>query len=177
MKRPMGITILSALMVIGGVGLVILPILSAVGLREGAQRSGEGFEGPLLVLGTVLLGVLALGAGIGMFRGARWGWSLATFYFMYAAARSAVALVAMQSLLESAGAGEAGGRGAGFYFVKFGGRILVSVLLYRYLFRSNVREYWIDPGGGMSSWTSDSAPPSSWWLSFLASETRPTESA
>jgi hypothetical protein len=128
--------ILAVLHVIGGVGTLVL----AVGFGRPLGEIGSSLGAPPLLtqLSIVFLGALGLASGVGMWRGAAWGWWLAGFYYLYAIYRNANALFLISGMAEQL-AGEA--RGPGYYYVKHVGRIITHSLVLFYLFRENVLAY------------------------------------
>ena len=72
--RPLGITILAILHLVGGAVLcaVTVPLVSKLGALQGALRSA-GSSVVLLAVSTVFLGVLGFSAGVGMWLGKKVG--------------------------------------------------------------------------------------------------------
>jgi len=138
-ERPIGVTILAVLHVVGGVILLGAQVLLLANLdRVSASMSSVGIPPALLVFGVMLLAGIALASGVGMWLGTPWGWWCATFYYVYSIARNANALLMVSDFAEEL---EAGSRGAGYYYVKFGVRVIVHALILLYFFKSNVVEY------------------------------------
>ena len=146
--RPLGVTILSVLHLLGG--LMILPLLAVLfansaEAQKPLQELGLPFE--VLVAGVCLLAVNSVFSGIGLFLGRKWGWWLAAFYYVYSIARHGNALFLTYQLTELDGGG---GRGIGYHRAKFAGRIIVAVLILFYLFRDRVLDYFrFAPGGNL----------------------------
>lgn len=146
-SRPLGIAILSVLHCIGGVILAVLavafPVFAAKEpeLREVLSSIGVPF--PLLIVGIVVLVALTLGSGIGMWIGAKWGWYLGSFYYVYSVIRSILAIYNTHLLFETLPPDEVAAmpRGIEFYYFKFGFRAVVHALIYLYFFKVNVLEY------------------------------------
>lgn len=98
-RRPFGIWLLSMLHLLGGV-------LCAVGmcfvLWESFASRGAQLEPPSWVMTTFLAiyGFLLLGSGLGMWLGARWGWWLGNFVYMW---NLVVGLVQIPILLWNSG--------------------------------------------------------------------------
>lgn len=144
-RRPIGITILSILHLVGGVGLFVVFVFTAsVSLLTSrfdnlAQPLEQmGMPVPLLVAGMLFLCVLSVWSAIGMWRGTPWGWWLGSFYYIYAVFRNASALVTVLMMAEEL---EGSTRGPGYYIFKHTGRIVVHLLLFCYFFRGNVLAY------------------------------------
>lgn len=144
--RPLGVTILSILHVLGG--LMMLPLLAALfanseEAQKPLQELGLPFE--LLVAGMCFLAISSLLSGVGLFLGRKWGWWLAAFYYVYSIVRHGNALLLTYELAELDGGG---GRGIGYHRAKFVARIVVAVLVLVYLFRGRVLDYFrFEPGG------------------------------
>lgn len=137
--RPIGVTILAVLHLIGavvlGVGIAILSSRQEE-IAEALRQIGIPLW--MLAAGVALLAVLAAASGIGMLIGAKWGWWFAAIWYAYAITRAASALVLV---FQVAGHIDDGTRSAGYYYAKFAGRIVVSGLLLVYLLRDRVLEY------------------------------------
>ncbi len=84
--RPMTITLISILLVIGGLVLLVTQLTTFSMLSD--VSSELGVSAVLLQAAFAFLGVLGVAAGIGGWFGKKWGWWLALFYFAYAAARA-----------------------------------------------------------------------------------------
>lgn len=146
-QRPLGITLLAVLHFTGGLGLmIVLIILLATSLdnpqlQEVFARLGVPI--PLLIAGILLLSALGIASSIGMWRGARWGWHLGSFYYVYSILRNVSAMFLMSDLVSRSTADELASlrHGPGFYYLKFSIRVLISALIYLYFFKANVRNY------------------------------------
>jgi hypothetical protein len=145
-ERPIGVSIFSVLHVIGG--LAALGLLGVgVSLRNDAKVQEAlvaiGIPFAAIAFGIGFLGLLGIVAGVAMWRGAKWGWYLASFYYAYAIVRNANALATISQVFQLLPDAELAdmSRGPGYYYVKFGGRLVVSILLYSYFFKQNVREF------------------------------------
>lgn len=144
--RPLGITILSILHFVGGVALAIGLVAFAfvrVDPQVTQALSEIGIPLPLLIAGIGFLAVLGIASAIGMWKGKTWGWYLGSFSFAYAIVRNVNALVAVYDLSNVLPAEELAdaSRGPGYYYMKFGIRTVVSLLLFMYFFKANVRAY------------------------------------
>ena len=137
--RPTGVTILSVLHLIGGVLLLAGQVMLLVNLDRVSQGlDAVGIPPVLLVMGVMLLAGIALASGIGMWLGTRWGWWCAAFYYVYSIARNANAFLMISDLTDGL---EGGSRGPGYYYAKFGGSVVIHLLLLLYFFKDNVLEY------------------------------------
>lgn len=138
-NRPLGVSILSILHFIGGVGLLLLiPLMLSQfdGLKQEGQ--GAGISAFANLLGTAFIAVLSLATGVGLWKGTRWGWWVGAFYYAYAIARNLSALI-MTSDMADEFADER--RGIAYYLVKHSVRIAIHFLILLYFFKGNVREY------------------------------------
>lgn len=97
-----------------------------------------GLPPALFVASMLFLAGIAIASGIGMWLGRRWGWWVATFYYVYGIARAANGLFTVMAI---EGDWEASARGPEYYYIKFAGRILVHLLILLYFFKPNVLEY------------------------------------
>ncbi len=85
-KRPIGISILSFLFIVGGVGGVIAFLLGIGSLDNPNAKQSLSMFGLTPIKLVVLLSVLggfSVAAGIGMWIGRKWGWYLGSLYCMY----------------------------------------------------------------------------------------------
>lgn len=137
--RPGGISILAVLHFIGGILLFGTQFLLFANLQAMEESlHAIGIPPVLLIIGVMFLAVLAIASGVGMWMGAKWGWWLASFYYVYSIFREGSALptvVAMANQLEG------GSRGPEYYIIKHGVRIIVHFLLFLYFFKGNVLEF------------------------------------
>ncbi|SFH83897.1 hypothetical protein [Planctomicrobium piriforme] len=137
--RPTGIWILGILNVLGGIGLLFASVYLSFNLdRVQPALDQLGLPPGLLAVGMYFLSGLTLASGVGMFLGTRWGWWCSTFYYVYGIVRNLSAMATVSMLADEIGTGD---RGAEYYYMKFGGRAVVALLLYLYLLRGNVIEY------------------------------------
>ena len=135
-ERPIGISILSVLYILGGLAILVMQLFLSGAISEGMESIGISGLYSLFAIG--FLGFLGLSAGIGMWTGKRWGWYLGTFYLLYSVARSTNAILMIPSLVEQFGAPEGG---VDKYYIKYGGRIFFHSLLTLYFFKGNVVEF------------------------------------
>lgn len=138
-ERPLGVTILSCLHLVGGIALAFL-ILSQLSKRDQVAENIEriGFSSTLLVLSLCCIAVLLLGSGVGMMMRKAWGWFLGVFYYLDAVLRNANALFMISELEGKFGPGN---HSPDYYFLKHGGRVVIYFLLFLYLFRPKVLAY------------------------------------
>lgn len=87
---------------------------------------------------VLLLGIINLGSGIGMWLGKRWGWYLGAICYCYAIIRNSVALVQLSQILRVFNHLQ---QEAGLSYIKFSARIIGNGLILSYLFKSNVTNY------------------------------------
>jgi hypothetical protein len=137
--RPLGISILAVLHIVGGIilGVMQLVLLGKLNEIEAPLRS-IGIPPVLLVIGVGFLALLGTAAGVGMWTGKKWGWWLGAFYYVYSITRNATALVTVAELANEIASD---GRGPGYYYVKHTGRIAVSLLILLYFFKENVLHF------------------------------------
>ena len=141
LKRPIGITILSILHFVGGALLIILLIYYAARLEKvSTELNSAEFNFPpawALILGIAFLGSLSMVSGIGMWIGKPWGRWLGIFYYGYSILRNMNVILLIPAITNQVSASH----GVGYYYIKFGGRIIISSLLILYFFKRNVKEY------------------------------------
>lgn len=137
--RPLGVSILAVLHLLGGALLFVVQFLLFANLGAVEQALDSiGMPPLLLVVGVIFLSLLTLASGVGMWMGRRWGWWLAAFYYVYSVFRNATAIVTIMMVADQfAGAR----RGVDYYLIKHGGRIIVHALLFLYFFKGNVLEF------------------------------------
>ncbi len=103
--RPVGVSILSALMLLSGVAMAGLLFFAAFFMdwkgRESQLATAAATIGApvsMLIGSVVFLAALAIEAGFGMWQGRRWGWWLGSFWFVYAIFRNANALLKLKMM-------------------------------------------------------------------------------
>lgn len=142
-KRPLGITLLAILFVAGaGLGGILTLLTFGQSSGNNTPQPTDASSTPLII-GLVFIGVLVFVAGIGMWRGHKWGWWCAAFYYLNAIARDTNAMAVMipslvEQLPEEASRGS---RGPGHYFAQFAIRVVVHSLLLLYIFKPTVMAY------------------------------------
>lgn len=134
--RPVGISILAALHFVGGIILFGGQFLLFANLQamEDSLRS-VGMPPALLIAGVMFLAVLATASGVGMWIGAKWGWWLGSFYYVYSIFRNGSALLTIVAMSDQF---EGNSRGIEYYLIKHIGRIVVHALLFLYFFKGSV---------------------------------------
>lgn len=125
-KRPLPILIFAVFHVVGGIS--ILSMLFNSGIITG-----------FLFFSLFFLGLLTLFSGIGMWLGKVWGWWVGAFYYLYAVARSLNVLFLLKI-------GDQGIEMTGKYYIKYGGKMLISLLILAYFFHPKVRKYFFVEG-------------------------------
>lgn len=148
-QRPFGISILSVLHFLGGIGLCVVAAWGASMLKEPRVAKGiaeMGIPLPLIAAGIGLLVFLGIGSGIGMWKGAKWGWYLGSFYYAYSIMRNLNALYSLSAVNELFAstpeeADSVPGHGLSYYYIKYGVRALISIMIYAYFFNRNVRAF------------------------------------
>ncbi len=135
-KRPIGVSILAVLYIIGGIGVLGIQLFMGGALAQAFNLIG--ISSISAVISILFLGILGIAAGIGMWSGKKWGWWLGAFYLMYSVERNINALIIIPCLVEQFGTPESG---LVKYYIKHGGRIILHSLLVLYFFKSNVEAY------------------------------------
>jgi hypothetical protein len=140
-KRPIGVTMLSILHVIGGM-VVLVPFANVLILKDNnlLVRVASMLELPAIfqLAGLGLFSVMLIASGIGLWFAKSWGWWAAAFFYLDRTGISIIGLVLVSHLSNEPAVGP---RGAGHYLVQYGIRILISVIILIYLFRGNVRTF------------------------------------
>ena len=138
--RPIGVWILAILFVLGGVMIAAVSFL-ALSPAANVERVYRAFHltPEIIFAGAFLAGVVVFATGVGMFVGWRWGWWLATLYFVWTAFRSSAFVINLMLSPDLTDViGESTTRGMQYYLVKYGMRVPVNFLLTVYMFRENV---------------------------------------
>jgi len=136
--RPVGLSILAILHVINGVLLfgTQFPMFTNLQEMEGSLRS-IGIPQVLPIVDVMLMAILAIASGVGMWIGTKWGWWLASFSYVYSIFRNGSALLAIVAMADQL---EGDSRGPEYFMIKHGGRIIVHAMLFLYFFKGNVLE-------------------------------------
>jgi hypothetical protein len=132
MKRPVGVTILAILALIGGVlallgGAALIAVSGSSSVLSSAQITGS--TALLLGLLSLVAGVLYLAFGIGSFMAAGWAWVLGIAGGVLSVISDVVSIVVNSSK---------GNAGLGSNIVS----IAISLYILYYLNRSNVKAYY-----------------------------------
>jgi len=137
--RPVGVSILAALHFFGGLLLFGAQFLLLANLQavDETLRS-VGIPPAMLIVSVMFLSILAIASAIGMWKGAKWGWWLASFYYVYSIFRNGSALLTVIAMADQL---EGGSRGPEYYIIKHGGRIIFHSFLVLYFFKGNVLEF------------------------------------
>jgi hypothetical protein len=145
--RPIGISILTFLHFTGGLGMVVfgaaVPVMVSRKPEIADAVAAAGYSIPMLLIAMLIIGGLAIGSAIGMWRGARWGWYLGSFYYAYSIVRNISAIANVYLLFENLPVEEvvAMQRGPEYHYWKFSGRLFICALLFLYFFKENVLEF------------------------------------
>lgn len=145
--RPVGISILSVLHFLGGAALAVLagvlPMMAARKPEIAETLATIGMPLPLLIAGILFLASLAIGSAVGMWIGAKWGWYLGSFYYVYSVIRNLLAIVSVYLLVGQLKPEELADahRGPEYHYLKFSIRAVIHTLIYVYFFKRNVLEY------------------------------------
>lgn len=146
--RPVGVSLLAVLHIVGGVGLAVVLLIGLAYLGNTSQsrnRDGllqvlnsNGISPALLLFGILFLLGIALASGIGLMLGSRWGWRVAIFYYTYSISRNLNALVFFAGATEAL---QNSSRGPAYYFAKHFARVAISILVLCYLMKPKVCDY------------------------------------
>ncbi len=138
--RPLGVAILAVLHVLGGLGILTVQLfVQPRGVEEADQvMRNFGFTFEIALAAFAFLALLYLGSGIGLWLGKAWGWWTGAFAYVYRILASLNALITAFGYSAELAAET---RGLAFYSLKFGARILVSVLILTYFFRPRVLSF------------------------------------
>jgi hypothetical protein len=82
---------------------------------------------------------LGCASGIGMWIGKKWGWFLGSFFYAYFIITNINTLIAIPTLMERFGNEAA--RDPSYYYLKYGLRLIIRILIYIYFFRAYVLTY------------------------------------
>jgi len=135
-KRPGFITLVAVLYVFSGIGILGMQIWSLINQPELANSIGVSSF--LLTTVITFMGIIILIAGIGMFKGERWGWFVSLYYQAFNIGRNALAGVYIfmsRDELIFAGAN------LSKHYIKFSGRVLIGVAILYYFVSGPVMEY------------------------------------
>ena len=135
-KRPVGISILAVLSLVGGIGILILQFVFFDLLQEGFSQIGVSKNAS--VVNISILGGWAIAGGVGLWFGKNWGWWLGVLYLSYSVLRNAYATVAISDLVSQFPEQNIN---ATKYYVTHGLRVVVHSLIVLYYFRENVLDY------------------------------------
>ena len=137
--RPVGVSILALLHLLGGIFFLGAQVLLIANLQavEDSLRS-IGVPPVLLIVGAMFLAILTIASGIGMWLGTKWGWWFAAFYYVYGIFRNGSALFTVITMADQL---EGGSHGPEYYMVRHGGRIVIHFLLFLYFFKGNVLKF------------------------------------
>jgi tetratricopeptide (TPR) repeat protein len=134
--RPGPVTALAVLQVLSGVAAVAFVVLGSEG-RFG-EVSIPGFFSQQHVALAVLVGMVHIAAGVGMWLGKSWGWWLAAFSYLYSLLNNASTLLLVPDMVE---AYREPARGAGYYYLRELFNIGWDVFILVYWFREGVLDY------------------------------------
>lgn len=137
---PAGVIILGLLHLLGGVLLIYtqihgIPVWRAEDLKAVLARVDTSLTG--FIFSMLVLSVVAVGSGLGMLMGRRWGWWLAAFYYVHSILRNGWGLVIIWWMGDEL----ATTRGMNYYLLKHGSRIAVGLIILFWLFKPHIREF------------------------------------
>ncbi|MEM4242856.1 MAG: hypothetical protein QXM31_03075 [Candidatus Woesearchaeota archaeon] len=141
-KRPTLVAVLAWLEIITGAILLLITPLVIWMLAQTPQMKETieaiGITQGMAIFSVLFLGALCLCAGIGLWKGRRWGWWLGSFAMVYAVLRHASALLIISTLTGEMNVSEAN---ITRHIFKSIGRIILYTLITAYLFRKDVLKY------------------------------------
>jgi len=135
-KRPIGITILSLLGVIGGLSLLIFSFFLAESLASATELTG--ISSIAMRANMAILGSWGLVSGIGMWKGRKWGWWLGATYISYSVLRNANALLTISDISSQFPDQDID---TTKYYIKHTGRVIFHSLIACYYFKGNVLDF------------------------------------
>lgn len=141
-KRPVGISILAILHIVGG-GLSCIYVLFLIVLFSSNLETQQVFNNLGDSLSLLPPAILAVISGIGMWKGRRWGWYLGLFYYVYSIVRNLIPFFTLRLLMNSIPYEEVANLipGPAYYYMKYGMGIIVHLLIYLYFFKDDVRTF------------------------------------
>ncbi|MCU6792687.1 hypothetical protein OB236_11205 [Paenibacillus sp. WQ 127069] len=134
--RPAGVSIFAVLFMLGGAVSFIVNLFIP-GLIAGVEAFSPFFKA-LLVATLYFLSVISIAAGIGTWKGKKWGWWLALFYFAYTILGGLNQLISYPGLAEAYGTVKGGGASV---YAKAIVKIVLNGLVLAYYFRESVVSY------------------------------------
>lgn len=135
-KRPIGISILAVLGVIGGVAILVMQAFIAK--HYGAAAEHTGVSAISMLVNLIVLGIWGLLSGIGMWIGKKWGWWLGATYISYSVLRNLNALLTISEIVAQ---NPDQSIDATKYYIKHIGRVIIHSLIACYYFKANVLEF------------------------------------
>jgi hypothetical protein len=144
--RPPGIVLLTTMHLVSGMSLAAGLVAAAFApeyARAVAERFSTGNALIIVIATVIVLSVLGIETAAGLWRATTWGWFLGSFWYALAIVRSLItaAVVYFYSQPTSALNDRQVAHDRGYLMGVVMARLLVSVLLYAYFFKSNVRRY------------------------------------
>jgi hypothetical protein len=136
--RPLGVTLLAILHGLAGLAFGALLVVLLANARQNLEWFDEkGFPLAWFAAFFALFVLLALASSIGMWRGARWSWWLATFYYFFMLFSDICQLLLMTPLKVAA----EDYQGAMVMVIRQSVGALICFSLLRYLFKANVLRF------------------------------------
>lgn len=132
-KRPIGVIILSALHILGGLAMIAGLAASLGGKADAPFHGGTLFYMSGML---VLLAGINLGAGAGLLMGRKWGWCLSFFFLVLLTLRNVEGLLLVPVFAQFRPSQEINAA-----YSSYGIALVVQGLLMVYYFKSNVMEY------------------------------------
>lgn len=133
--RPVGLTVLAVLHLLGGLFLCALTML--LGGMATAMGPALGVAKVIIVLSMLIVVIVPLASAVGIFIGERWGWWVSAYFYVHAISQN------LQRIFLAGDVGAALGvqidQAENLRVVAV--RSLISVLILMYLFQPKVLDY------------------------------------
>jgi hypothetical protein len=137
-SRPLGVAILAILHGLAGIALGAMLVVLIANASENLEWFDQkGFPFAWFSAFSAVFVLLALASGIGMWRGAKWSWWLAAFYYFFMLFSDICQLLLMTPLKVATEDYD----GALVIIVRQGLGAVICFALLRYLFNANVLRY------------------------------------
>jgi len=135
-KKPLFVKLV--IIILFGAGFTIA--VDCADIITGKQISITSGLKVFTIIYMALISVLSFVAGIGMWRGKKWGWWLGAFLYMYAVLWTIKSLIYLPWLF---GYFVKPHNRNVYYYIKHGINLVVRVLIFIYFFKGSVTEYFV----------------------------------
>ena len=137
--RPVWVSVLAVLHFVGGIVYLGTQFIFLANLKAIEPTLHTlGMTSGLMIFALMVLAIVSIASGIGMWIGVKWGWWLGAFYYIYSIFRNASAVLMVISMTNVL---EVGSREPEYYLIKHSGRIVLHFLIFLYFFKGNVLEF------------------------------------